>query len=153
MAAPHRSSPCMSHRRAALATLAVMALLPACGRDDPQAALDAAVQRLQDALEARDSGAVLKMLDRGFLAQREHGREWAQRTMTLLFLRHSTVKVVALSRSSRIDPTARHVGFTEAQVLLVGAEGLVPERAAPYAVRLRWQREGSDWKLLLLEWE
>lgn len=128
-------------------------LAAGCGRDDPQAALDAAVQRLQDALEARDTGAVLALLDRGFLAQREHGRDWAQRTMTLLFLRHSTVKVLALSRSSRVDEKARHVGFTEAQVLLVGADGLVPQRAAPYAVTLRWQREGGDWKLLNVDWE
>lgn len=143
----------MTRRRTVLAMLFAAALPAACTRDDPQAALEAAVQRLQDALEARNTGAVMEMLDRGFLAQRENGRDWAQRTMTLLFLRHSTVKVVALSRSSRIDAKARHVGFTEAQVVLVGADGLLPERAAPYAVTLRWQREGGDWKLLNLEWE
>jgi hypothetical protein len=143
----------MPYRRRVLVSLLGAALLAACSRDDPQAALEAAVQRLQDALEARDAGAVLEMLDRGFLAQRENGRDWAQRTMTLLFLRHRTVKVVALSRRSRIDEKARHVGFTEAQVLLVGADGLLPQRAAPYAVTLRWQREGGDWKLLNLEWE
>ena len=71
--------------------------------------------------------------------------------MTLLFLRHSTVKVVALSRSSRIDEKARHVGFTEAQVVLVGADALLPERAVPYAVRLRWQREGGDWKVVQVQ--
>ena len=41
---------------------------------------------------------------------------------------------------------------TEAQVLLVGAQGLLPERAEPYAVRLRWQREDGQWRLLGLEW-
>lgn len=133
--------------------LLVLALLPAaCRRDDPQAALEATVQRLQDALEARDSAAVLALLDRGSVVQGEPGREWARRTMTLVFLRYPNVRIVAPVRRSTIDPSAPHLGLTEAQVLLVGAQGLLPERVEPYAVRLRWQREDGQWRLLGLEW-
>lgn len=132
--------------------LLLLALPAACSRDDPQAALEAAVQRLQDALAARDSAAVLALLDRGFVVQGEPGQEWARRTMALAFLRYPNVRVVAPLRRSEIDAGARHLALTEAQVLLVGAQGLLPERAEPYAVRLRWQREGGQWKLLTLEW-
>lgn len=133
--------------------LLVLALLPAaCRRDDPQAALEATVQRLQDALEARDSAAVLALLDRGSVVQGEPGREWARRTMTLVFLRYPNVRIVAPVRRSTIDPSAPHLGLTEAQVLLVGAQGLLPERVEPYAVRMRWQREDGQWRLLGLEW-
>lgn len=132
--------------------LLLLALPAACRRDDPQAALEAAVQRLQDALEARDSAAVLALLDRGFVVQGEPGQEWAKRTMTLVFLRYPNVHIVAPLRRSEIDASARHLARTEAQVLLVGAQGLLPERAEPFAVRLRWQRDGGQWKLLTLEW-
>lgn len=132
--------------------LLLLALPAACSRDDPQAALEATVQRLQDALEARDSAAVLALLDRGSVVQGEPGREWARRTMALVFLRYPNVRVVAPVRRSTIDPTAPHLGLTEAQVLLVGAQGLLPERVEPYAVRLRWQREDGQWRLLGLEW-
>ena len=140
-------------RRLVLAQLLTLALLGACSRDDPQAALEAAVQQLQDNLEARKASAVLAQLDDQFRAQDDLNREWAQRTMTLLFLRYANVKVVALTRTSRIDPKARHVAFTEAQVLLTGAQGLVPEQAAPYNVKLQWRLDGKQWKLFALEWQ
>jgi len=143
----------MPTRRRVLALGAVAALPIACGRDDPQAALDAAAQQLQDHLEAKDAAAVLALLDAQFRAQDELDREWARRTMALLFLRHAKVSVVTLARTSRIDPNARHVGFTEAQVLLSGAQDLIPERVAPYTVTLQWRHDGSRWKLFALAWQ
>jgi len=143
----------MPTRRQALATTLALVVLGGCSRDDPQAALEAAVQQLQDSLEAKRTSAVMDLLDAQFRVQQEPGREWAQRTMTLMFLRHASVKVVAVTRSSRIDPNARHVGYTDAQVVLAGAQGLIPEQAAPYSIRLQWRRDGNRWKLFALEWE
>ena len=134
--------------------LALASGLLACGRpDDPQAALEAAVQRLQDALEARDADAVLALLDARFRAQDDLDREWARKTMALMFLRYQQVKVIAVARSSRVDPAAGRIGRTEAQVLVTGAQELIPERVTPYAVRMEWWREGDDWKLRDLRWE
>jgi hypothetical protein len=143
--------------RRALLRWSAVALLPplaACGqRDDPQAALDAAVQRLQDAIEARDAEAVLALLDAKFRAQDDLDREWARKTLALMFLRYQNVKVIAVSRSSRVDPAAGRIGRTEAQVLVTGAQGLIPERVSPYAIQMEWWREGADWKLRDLRWE
>lgn len=134
--------------------LALASGLLACGRsDDPKAALEAAVQRLQDALEARDADAVLALLDARFRAQDDLDREWARKTMALMFLRYQQVKVIAVARSSRVDPAAGRIGRTEAQVLVTGAQALIPERVTPYAVRMEWWREGEDWKLRDLRWE
>lgn len=127
--------------------------LAACSKDDPQAALEAAAQRLQDALEARDSGAVFDMLDPKFRANDEFDRDWARKTMALMFLRYASVKVVAVTQSHRIDPPGSPIGVTEAQIVVTGAQGLIPERAAPYTVQLRWQRDGDDWKLRDLQWD
>ncbi len=141
----------LTRRRATLA-LTALPLFAGCAKDDPQAALEAAVQQLQDHLEARETRAVMDMLHSRFRAQSELDREWAQRTMTLLFLRYPNVKVIAVTRRSRVDPATPLSGQTDAQVLLTGAQGLIPERVEPFAVTLRWRREDGDWKLIDLEW-
>ncbi len=133
--------------------LALVVGLSACGKADPQAQLEAAVQKLQDNLEAKDTSAVIDQLDAGFLAQDGLDREWARKTMTLMFLRYASVKVIAVTRKSSIDPTAPQSGLTQAQVLVTGAQGLIPERAAPYDVRLEWRRVSDGWKLTRLTWE
>jgi hypothetical protein len=141
-------------RRAFLSVLiGAAACLTACSKPDPQTALEASVQQLQDHLEAKDSQAVLAMLDTRFRAQDEYDADWARKTMALMFLRYANVKVIAVTRSSRIDPPGSSIGITEAQLVFTGAQGLIPERASPYAVQLQWALDGSDWKLRDLRWE
>ena len=38
-------------------------------------------------------------------------------------------------------------------MLLSGAQDLIPERVAPYTVKLQWRHDGSRWKLFALEWQ
>lgn len=129
-------------------------LLGGCGaKDDPQAALEAAVQQLQDNIEAKDSGAVMAQLHPDFLARQELDREWAKRTMALLFLRHKNIQVIALGKNSWIDTAIAGKGHTQAQVGLSGAEGLIPDSARHYAVQLEWWLEDDQWKLARLSWE
>lgn len=129
-------------------------LLTGCGgRDDPQAALEAAVQQLQETIEAKQTDAVLEQLHSDFRAQRELDRDWAKRSMTLLFLRHRNVRMIALGKRSWIDPAITSKGYSEAQVGLSGAEGLLPDSARHYSVKLQWWREGEQWKLARLDWE
>ena len=129
-------------------------LLAGCGgRNDPQAALEAAVQQLQDNIEAKSTGAVMDQLHGDFLARQELDREWAKGTMTLLFLRHKNVKVLALGKKSWIDSAISSKGYTEAQVGLSGAEGLIPDSARHYSVKLEWWLDGGEWKLARLDWE
>ncbi|NQD91662.1 hypothetical protein HP532_03220 [Pseudomonas sp. CrR25] len=144
----------MPARKFALAFLMLFALLSGCGgNDDPHAALEAAVQQLQDNLEAKQTRAVLEQLHPQFGAQQAFDRDWARRTMTLLFLRHKQVRVLALSKRSHIDATYSGKGHTEAQVALTGAEGLIPDSARHYGVELEWWREDGEWKLARLHWQ
>ena len=117
--------------RAGAVALALIAVT-ACSRDSPQAELKAAVQTLQDNLEAKRAGAVLDQLAADFQAQSEFDREWAKRTMTVLFLQNANVKVVALTRSSRI--TGETSGETDAQVVLAGGFR-ASSRSAPRRIR------------------
>lgn len=135
------------------ALVLVALFLAGCGKPDPKTALDAAVQQLQDNLEARKTDDVMEQLHPNFQAGEGMDRGWAQRTMTLMFMRYANIRILAVSRDSRIDSGTSQVGHTEAQVVVTGAQGLIPERAEPYAVRLQWRLEGNDWKLLELHWE
>lgn len=143
----------MPAKRFALPFLLICALLAGCGRDDPQAALEAAVQQLQDNLEAKRNDEVLEQLHPQFAAQQQYDREWARRTMALLFLRHKQVRILAIGSRSEIDPTYSSKGRTQAEVALTGAEGLIPDSARHYSVTLEWWLEDGEWKLARLDWE
>lgn len=139
--------------RILLSVLFLGALLGGCSKSDPQAELEAAVARLQENLEAKRTSEVLEQLHPQFTAQQQYDRDWAERTMALMFLRHKQVRVLAISQSSEVDPTYSSKGHTRAEVALTGAEGLIPDSARHYSVRLEWWREGDQWQLARLEWE
>jgi hypothetical protein len=144
----------MFARRFAWLCLLLPLWLAGCGKTDPQAALDAAVQQLQDNLEARKTSDVMNQLHPNFQGDGDGmNRDWAQRTMTLMFMRYTNIKIVAITRNNRIDTGSSQVGHTQAQVLVTGAQGLIPERAEPYAIELQWRLDGSQWKLIELRWE
>ena len=146
------SRPLSSLRR--LCVLGLIALsLAGCGKTDPKSALDAAVQQLQDNLEAKKTGDVMDQLHPSFQAGEGMDRDWAKRTMTLMFMRYANIKIIAVTRNSRIDSGTSQVGHTDAKVVVTGAQGLIPERAEPYAVQLQWRLDGSEWKLTELRWE
>ncbi|WP_152226866.1 hypothetical protein [Pseudomonas sp. SCB32] len=128
-------------------------LLTGCGHDDPRVQLDAAVKQLQDSLEAKNSGAVMEQLHRDFRANGEFDRNWARRTMTLMFLRHQQIRVIVLSSDNQLDPTYSSRGHTQAQIALTGADNLIPDSAGHYSVKLEWWRDGDTWKLARLDWQ
>lgn len=128
-------------------------LLGACSKGDPQARLEATVRQLQKNIEARDAGAVMGLVDSRFRMQGDLDAAQARQTMTAIFYRYANIKVFAVGHQTRIDPASQLTGYTEAQVLVTGAQGLIPERATPYAVRMEWRLVDDDWKLYDLKWE
>lgn len=143
----------MQRRLFMAATLALAVALGGCSRDDPLAELEANVRQLQDSLEAKDSGEVAALLHPQFQAQDQYDSDWARRTMTGLFLRHRNIGITALSQQSRLDPHARDMAYTDATVILSGAENLIPDQAAQYQVHIEWRRDGERWTLHRLAWK
>ena len=60
---------------------------------------------------------------------------------------------MAIGTRSEIDPTYSNKGHTRAEVALTGAEGLIPDSARHYSVRLEWWLEDGEWRLARLNWE
>lgn len=143
----------MPLRHLTLVCLLALIGLTSCSKDSPQAALEKAVSQLQENLESKRSSSVLEQLHGQFTAQQQYDRDWARRTMALLFLRHKNVQVIALSKQSQIDPVYRDKGHTRAEVMLAGAQGLLPDSARHYRVNLEWWLEEGEWQLARLEWE
>lgn len=139
--------------RIALTALLCAVLLVGCSKSDPQAELEAAVQRLQDNLESKRTSEVMEQLHPQFSANGQYDRDWAKRTMALLFLRHKQVRVLAISKNSEVDPTYSSKGHTRAEVALTGAEGLIPDSARHYSITLEWWREDDEWQIARLDWE
>lgn len=138
-----------------LATITLMAalLLTGCAREEPLEALQTSARALQENIENKDTAALLAQIHPDFRANGQYDREWVRRTATLMFLRHRNVKVLALSSDSWLDPSYASRGYSEGQVALTGAEGLLPQSAGHYRVRLEWWREDGKWLLARLEWE
>ncbi|MDR0634578.1 MAG: hypothetical protein LBF91_06320 [Azoarcus sp.] len=140
-------------RRFRVSLFLVFFLLAACAKDDPRAALDAAAGEFQAALEAKETGRVLDLLHPAFTVQgADDGRDWARRTMVSMFMRYKTVTIVVPWRRSELDSRVPDRAATEAEVTLLGAEGLLPESARHFRVRLEWGREGRAWKVTRLTW-
>lgn len=135
-------------------TVMMMALLlGGCGRDDPEAALASAAKSLQDSIENKDTARLMQGIHSDFSANRQLDRDWVRRTAALMFLRHRNVRVIALSSRSWIDPTYPDKGYSETQVALTGAEGLLPDRLGHYDVRMEWWLTEGEWQLARLNWE
>lgn len=128
-------------------------LLVGCGQDDPQARLEATVRQLQSGVEEKDVGSVIDLVHERFRMQGDMDVRQARQTMMAVFHRYASIRVYAVGQQTRIDPATPLVGYTEAQVLVTGAHGLIPERASPYAVRMEWRLVGQDWRLYDLRWE
>lgn len=143
----------MLAQRIPLIFLLLLAMLGGCSRDDPQAALEKAARQLQAGLEEKDLSSVLEQLHSDFQAGDGLDRAWAERSMRLAFLRHRNIRIIALRHDSRLDSSYADRGYTEAEVTMSGAEGLIPQRAGHYSVKLEWWLEGDEWRLARLSWD
>ena len=137
----------------AVAFMAVALMLVGCGCDNPEAALQAAVESLQESIESKDTSRLMDLIHQEFSANQEADRDWARRTATLMFQRHRNVNVIALNSRSWIDPTYPDKGYSEAQVALTGAEALLPQRLGHYNARLEWWLADGKWQLARLNWD
>lgn len=143
----------MARRRIAAVFLVLFAHLAGCGAKDPASAQQEAASELQTALEDKQTAAVLQRLHPDFQAAGQFDRQWAEQTMRGLFLRYRNIRILVFSQSHRLDPGYHDRAHSEAEVAITGADGLIPDSARRYRVRLEWWLENDQWQLARLDWE
>lgn len=125
-----------------------------CSRSDPEAALNQSAKAFIAAIENKDVGAAMELLDENFTAQTpDENRDWAKRTMALAFFTHRKIGVTVLRLDNRIDAAIPARAFSDGDVLLTGAENILPDNASRFHVEAEWKLDGGEWKLVSLKWE
>ena len=134
-----------------LACMGLLLLVSACSRSDPEQAVRAQVDALQQAIDARDAGAVEDLLAEDFIGNEGMDRRGAKQLAAGVFLRHREI-------GARLGPvTVELRGEREAiarfSVLATGGSGgLLPEQGQVYQVQTGWRLQDGDWKLLNASW-
>lgn len=139
------------HRLAQYAALAAMLSLAACRSDSPEQAVRVQVDRLQQAIDARDAGDVHALLDEGFVGNGGMDRREARQLAAATFLRYPQVGArvgpVSVELRGDADAIAR---FT---VLATGGSGgLLPDDGQVFDVQTGWRRVDGTWRLLNARW-
>ena len=134
-----------------LACMGLLLVVSACSRSDPEQAVRAQVDALQQAIDARDAGAVEDLLAEDFIGNEGMDRRSAKQLAAGVFLRHREI-------GARLGPvTVELRGEREAiarfSVLATGGSGgLLPEQGQVYQVQTGWRLQDGDWKLLNASW-
>ena len=134
-----------------LVCIALLLVLAGCSRSDPEQAVRAQLEVLQQAIDARDAGAVADLLAEDFIGNDGLDRHGAKQLAAAVFLRHREV-------GARLGPvTVELRGEGEAiarfSVLATGGSGgLLPEQGQVYQVETGWRLQDGDWKLLNASW-
>ena len=134
-----------------LACMGLLLIVSACSRSDPEQAVRAQLEALQQAIDARDAGAVEDLLAEDFIGNEGMDRRSAKQLAAGVFLRHREI-------GARLGPvTVELRGEREAiarfSVLATGGSGgLLPEQGQVYQVQTGWRLQDGDWKLLNASW-
>lgn len=134
-----------------LALAFAIAGLSACRGTPPEAQLRAQMQRVQDALEARDVGGLRAVLADDFVGPEGLDRAGAARLAQGAFLRYRDVGLTFGPLDITLRDDFATVRFTAAA--RGGAGGLLEQSAQVYDVETGWRRIDDEWLLTSARWE
>ena len=134
-----------------LACIGLLLLVSACSRSDPEQAVRAQVDALQQAIDARDAGAVEDLLAEDFIGNEGMDRRGAKQLAAGVFLRHR--EIGARLGPVTVEPRGEREAIARFSVLATGGSGgLLPEQGQVYQVQTGWRLQDGDWKLLNASW-
>ena len=143
--------------RPLLLSVSVLALACSSKPRDPEAEVRAAVEALEEAVEARDVGLVKDLLADGYQDDRRNDKRALVSTLQFLFLRKQSIHVLVTINDIEL------VGEDRATVALVAAAAGVPianasvlaklSSADIFDMRFDMVRDGGDWKVTGAKWK
>jgi hypothetical protein len=137
--------------RGRLASLGVvLALSAGCARTPPEEALRARVAALEEAIDARDAGALREFLAEDFIGPGGMDEAGARRLAQGMFLRFRDIGTQVGPLEVEVQDGRARVGFDA--VVTGGANAMLPQSGQLYDVRTAWRLEDGEWRLLSVEW-
>ena len=134
-----------------LACIGLLLVVSACSRSDPEQAVRAQLEALQQAIDARDAGAVEDLLAEDFIGNEGMHRRGAKQLAAAVFLRHR--EIGARLGPVTVEPRGEGEAIARFSVLATGGSGgLLPEQGQVYQVQTGWRLQDGDWKLLNASW-
>jgi hypothetical protein len=128
-------------------------LLAGCGGKGPEAEIRANIASMQQAVEAKESGAAVEYLAEHFTGSHGLDKQGLRRILMAHFLRHKNINVAI----TRLDITVNEYNPVsarmEAVVAVTGAEGLLPRAGDLINVGGDWELHEGEWLLVSAEWE
>lgn len=132
--------------------LVAMAMLSACTRPVPEAALREQVAELQASIDGRQADEVEAMLAEDFIGNEGLDRREARRLAAGIFLRFRDVgvRIGPLGVEMHGDDRAQ-VDFTA--VATGGSGGLLPQQGQVYEVGTAWRIVDGEWRMYSAQWK
>lgn len=133
-----------------LVILLVFSILSiSCSDESPENRLSVRISELTETIESRDVQVLKSFLATDFSAGPE-----LNKARFIIFVNYQLKrnKNILVSLSDVKERMQKESADVEATVLLLGAEGWLPERAQQYIVESRWVYENDDWYISRLRW-
>jgi len=131
--------------------LAILFVLSAgCARTPPEEALRAQVAAFEEAIDARDAGALRDFLADDFIGPGGMDDAGARRLAQGVFLRYRNVGTQLGPLDVQVHGDRARVRFDA--IVTGGANAMLPQSGQVYDVRTAWRLEDGGWRLLSAEW-
>lgn len=134
--------------RAALTWAAVL-MLVACDAAPDEAALRSRIAELQQAVETRDTDALLEAVDEEFGGPEGMDRDGLRRYATLMLLRQQYIGVTLGPIAIELHGDRASARF---DAVVTGANRFIPEGVEARRVETVWRLEGDNWVLVSADW-
>lgn len=127
-----------------------LALSAGCARTPPEEALRARVAALEQAIDARDAGALRDFLAGDFIGPGGMDETGARRLAQGVFLRYRDIGTQLGPLDVQVQDAHARVRFDA--IVTGGANAMLPQSGQVYDVRTAWRLEDGEWRLLSAEW-
>ena len=132
--------------------LAACVLAGACSRTSPEQAVRDRIGAMQEAIDARDAGAVNDLLADDFVGNEGLDKRGARQLAVAMFLRYRDVS--AKLGPATVELRGGRDAIARFSVLATGGSGgLLPDSGQVYEVETGWRLVDGDWKLLNASWK
>ncbi|MCX4026505.1 hypothetical protein H0A36_12725 [Endozoicomonas sp. SM1973] len=133
--------------------LSFFPLLSGCTEVPAESAIAEQIEKIQTAIENKNSQKVLKTLSESFNSAQGMDRQGVKRLLLAYFLRHKNIKIYITNNNISYNPAYPNVATSESAVTVTGAESILPNQSGIYKVKTEWVREDGEWLVSSVSWE